>query len=87
MSRRLLFVLLGLGLALIVVMGAIAATWGPLTGGLSLHGWFAYALGGLLTLGLSAGLFLLTFHSSRSGQDEAASDASERGEDPFRPRD
>lgn len=34
------------------------------------HGWFALILGTLVTLGLTSGLFWLSFHSSRSGHDD-----------------
>lgn len=34
------------------------------------HGWFALVLGTILTLGLTAGLFWLSFHSARSGHDD-----------------
>lgn len=84
MSRRLVFVLIGLGLALVLVLAGVAASWGSLGAGLSFHGWLAYALGGFVTLGLSVGLFLLSFHSARSGADEAAAEA---GEDKSAPRD
>lgn len=36
---------------------------------LSAHGVLAVALGTVLSLGLSVGLFALSFHSSRSGHD------------------
>ncbi len=80
MSRRLILSLTGLGLALALFLAGVAATWGFNAGYVSLHGMIAYALGGLLTLGLSVGLFLLSFHSARSGADEAAAAA----EDEFR---
>jgi hypothetical protein len=33
-------------------------------------GWGAYIAGGVFTLALSAGLFLLSFHSARHGYDD-----------------
>jgi membrane protein implicated in regulation of membrane protease activity len=80
-------VLLGLVLALILVLAAFYVAWGWTAGYVSIHGLIAYALGGFLTLALSAGLFLLSFYSSRSGRDEQADQASRLSDDPFRPRD
>lgn len=37
---------------------------------MGVHGWFALILGSIATVGLTGGLFWLTFHSSRSGHDE-----------------
>ena len=37
---------------------------------MSAHGWFALILGTLFTLGLTGGLFWLSFHSARSGHDD-----------------
>jgi hypothetical protein len=60
--------------AALVALGALlwGATffWQGLGSGLSGHGWFAYILGGVLTLGLSAGLFALSFYSARHGHDD-----------------
>ena len=57
-----------------VALGALlwGATffWQGLGSGMSGHGWFAYILGGVLTLGLSAGLFALSFYSARHGHDD-----------------
>lgn len=44
--------------------------WQGLGSGVSGHGWFAYILGGVLTLGLSGGLFALSFYSARHGHDD-----------------
>jgi hypothetical protein len=44
--------------------------WEGLGSGMSGHGWFAYILGGVLTLGLSGGLFALSFYSARHGHDD-----------------
>lgn len=66
-------VILWITLAL-VALGALlwGATffWQGLGSGMSGHGWFAYILGGVLTLGLSAGLFALSFYSARHGHDD-----------------
>lgn len=37
---------------------------------LTVHSWIAIGLGTVVSLGLSAVLFGLTFHSSRSGHDD-----------------
>ena len=62
---------------IIVAFSALAAVlygttffWQGLGDGLSGHGWFAYVLGGVLTLALSFGLFSLTFFSARNGYDD-----------------
>lgn len=44
--------------------------WQGLGVGMSGHGWFAYILGGVLTLGLSMGLMMLSFYSARHGHDD-----------------
>lgn len=67
-------------IVILVFTGAIAGIiyiWGELGVHLSFHGWMAYALGGLASLGLTAGLFFLTFKSAREGYDDIA-----RPEDP-----
>ncbi len=70
MSRKLFlwiaasFVILGLMLWVLSLM------WQSLRDGMTGHGWAAYIVGGVLTLGLSIGLFLLTFHSARHGYDD-----------------
>ncbi len=60
--------------AAFVALGALlwGATffWEGIDGEVSGHGWFAYILGGVFTLGLSAGLFALTFYSARHGHDD-----------------
>jgi hypothetical protein len=61
-------------LAAFLALGALllGATqfWQGLGSGMSGHGWFAYILGGVLTLGLSMGLFALSFYSARHGHDD-----------------
>lgn len=77
MSRKLLlwvvasFALLGL------MLWVISLFWYSMADGISGHGWIAYIMGGVMTLGLSMGLFLLTFHSARHGYDDI-----DRPEDP-----
>ncbi len=70
MSFRLVLVMLLAFGSLGLVLWGVTAFWQGLGAGLSLHGWFAYILGGVLTLALSAGLFLLSFHSARHGYDD-----------------
>ncbi len=65
---------------IIWIIGAFAALgallwgathfWDGLGSGMSGHGWLAYILGGVLTLGLSMGLFALSFYSARHGHDD-----------------
>lgn len=47
---------------------------------MSAHGWFAFAIGAVLSVLLSVGLFALAFFSARSGRDEI-SDPSETSGD------
>lgn len=58
------FAILGL------MLWAIPHFWEGLEIGVSGHGWFAYILGGVMTLALSIGLFFLTFYSARRGHDD-----------------
>ncbi|MEO1028997.1 MAG: hypothetical protein AAFX02_08060 [Pseudomonadota bacterium] len=44
---------------------------------MSAHGWFALVLGTLVTLGLTGGLFALSFHSARSGHDETVENGTD----------
>ncbi len=71
MSRSLVIALGVIALALGATLWGATFFWEGLGTRLSGHGWFAYVLGGVLTLALSAGLFLLSFHSARHGYDEA----------------
>ena len=48
----------------------VAGQWQDLGVDISGHGWMAYLIGGLATLAVSAGLFFLTFRSSRRGFDD-----------------
>ncbi|MBY9065406.1 hypothetical protein K1X12_00760 [Hyphomonas sp. WL0036] len=70
MSLRLVFWILGAFAALGLILWGITYLWEGLGSDVSGHGWFAYILGGVMTLGLSFGLFLLTFHSARHGHDD-----------------
>jgi hypothetical protein len=57
-------------MALVALLWGATFFWEGLGSGMSGHGWFAYILGGVLTLGLSAGLFALSFYSARHGHDD-----------------
>jgi hypothetical protein len=72
MSRSLFLRIGALIFSIALVAWGASRFWKGLDWTLSAHGWAALILGGLLTLGLSVGLFLLTFHSARHGYDEAA---------------
>jgi len=56
---------------LLLTFWGVAHLWADLGVHMSLHGWIAYAAGGLASLALSAGLFFLVFKSAREGYDEA----------------
>ena len=70
MSRKLIFWIAGSFSVLGLMLWGISLLWESNDEGLSGHGWMAYILGGVMTLGLSIGLFLLTFHSARHGYDD-----------------
>ena len=70
MSRKLIFWIAGSFSVLGLMLWGISLLWESNAEGLSGHGWMAYILGGVMTLGLSIGLFLLTFHSARHGYDD-----------------
>ena len=70
MSLRLVLWIGGAFAALALLLWGVTQLWGGAAYGMSGHGWFAYILGGVLTLALSIGLFLLTFHSARHGHDD-----------------
>lgn len=61
MTRTLILWIVASFLVLGLMMWGISRLWEGLGDGLSAHGWMAYILGGVMTLGLSIGLFLLTF--------------------------
>ncbi len=70
MSLRLVLWILGAFAALGLLLWGLSLFWQETGGGISGHGWFAFILGGVFTLALSIGLFLLTFHSARHGHDD-----------------
>lgn len=71
MSRRLIFLVLAAFAALGLLLWWLMRDWaGPGGLGISAHGLFAFILGSVLTLGVTMGLFLLTFHSARHGHDD-----------------
>jgi len=70
MSRTFLFWLFAALVALGALLWGATFFWDGLGTGVTWHGWIAYILGGVLTLGLSAGLFALSFYSSRHGHDD-----------------
>ncbi|MFN4225272.1 MAG: hypothetical protein ACK4HR_03070 [Hyphomonas sp.] len=62
--------MIGAFAALGAILWGATQFWEGLGSGLTGHGWMAYILGGVLTLGLSAGLFALSFYSARHGHDD-----------------
>jgi hypothetical protein len=70
MSRKLVIWVLAAFAALGALLWGATLFWQGLGSGMSGHGWFAYILGGVLTLGLSMGLFALSFYSARHGHDD-----------------
>lgn len=70
MSLRLILWIAGAFAALGLLLWGVTFLWQGMGIGLTGHGWFAYILGGVFTLALSIGLFLLTFHSARHGHDD-----------------
>lgn len=70
MSRKLaIWLVLGFA-ALAALLWGSTFLWQGLGAGLTGHGWIAYIAGGVLTLALSMGLMMLSFHSARHGHDE-----------------
>lgn len=70
MSRKAIAIIVACVVVLVAVLAIAPQFWMGGSDGLSGHGWFAYILGAILTVGLSGGLFFLTFYSSRSGHDD-----------------
>ncbi|MBK8198561.1 MAG: hypothetical protein IPK75_09335 [Acidobacteria bacterium] len=70
MTRTHIFWIFAAFVALGALLWGATQFWGGIGSSLSGHGWFAYILGGVLTLGLSVGLFALSFYSSRHGHDD-----------------
>ncbi len=70
MSLRLILWITGAFAILGLLLWGVTFLWQGMGIGVTGHGWFAYILGGVFTLALSIGLFLLTFHSARHGHDD-----------------
>jgi len=70
MSRRLILWISAAFVALAALLFVLMRDWAGPSMGVSGHGLFAFIVGGVLTLALSMGLFLLTFHSARHGHDD-----------------
>ena len=70
MSRKAIAIILACAAVLAVVLAVTPHFWMGGSYGLSGHGWAAYIMGAVMTVGLSGGLFFLTFYSSRSGHDD-----------------
>lgn len=70
MSRKAIAIVFACIAVLAVVLAVMPRFWMGGSAGISGHGWAAYILGAVLTVGLSGGLFFLTFYSARSGHDD-----------------
>lgn len=70
MSRTTLIAILAGLAALALAIWGVAVFWAETGVTMTMHGWIAYALGGLGSLALSIGLFWLLFHSAREGHDD-----------------
>lgn len=66
------WIAVSIAVTVVLIIGfVIATTWtGIGDSEISLAGWLAMALGGLMTLALGIGLMVLVFISSRRGYDE-----------------
>lgn len=69
MTRPIIIAILGV-ITLAIALYAVAQIWADYGITLTLHGWIAYSLGCLASIGLAAGLFWLTFKSAREGYDD-----------------
>lgn len=58
-----------MAISLIAAFAGVAHLWSQFGLNLSLHGWIAYGLGCTASIALAAGLFHLSFKSSREGYD------------------
>lgn len=69
--------LLVLSLGALLAFAAIGAmqAFNAFGAAMSVHAWIALALCTLLSIGLGAGLMMLSFHSARRGYDARAHDA------------
>lgn len=54
----------------LVVLVAVLRMNAELGGSMEPWGWFAYGLGGLMSLAVAGGLFFLLFYSARHGYDD-----------------
>lgn len=70
MTRTTLFAIIVAFSVLVLAGAGVFMMWSQLGVTMSMHGWIAYGLGALASIALSVGLFWLTFHSARSGQDD-----------------
>ncbi|MEZ5999171.1 hypothetical protein [Hyphomonas sp.] len=70
MSRRAIAVIFACIAVLAVVLAVMPRFWMGGSDGISGHGWAADIIGAVLTVGLSGGLFFLTFYSARHGHDD-----------------
>jgi hypothetical protein len=68
--RRLVVTLVATAVILAVFLGVMALVWNAAGTPITAHGFIAYGLGAVFTVGVSLGLFLLLFHSARSGHDD-----------------
>lgn len=74
-------IIAGIGVALVIAGVAFIHFGGyAAPDEMSAHGWFAFAIGALLSVLLSVGLFALAFFSAQSGRDQI-SDLSESSDD------
>ncbi|MEQ9316354.1 MAG: hypothetical protein RLN72_10925 [Henriciella sp.] len=70
MSKTTLIAILA-GIAALLLTGwGVTLLWAELGVTMTMHGWIAYALGGIGSLALSGVLFWLLFHSARKGHDD-----------------
>lgn len=69
------------GLLTAAAIGLVAAFGGAAATRISMHGWIAMALGGVIALALGIGLMALGFHSARAGYDDRADPGRIRGPD------
>ncbi|MEM0986147.1 MAG: hypothetical protein AAGJ32_07875 [Pseudomonadota bacterium] len=58
--------------AVLVTVGVFVAVFqmnSGLSSSIGVVGWFAYAMGALMSIAVAGGLFFLTFYSARNGYD------------------
>ncbi|KCZ59515.1 hypothetical protein [Hyphomonas chukchiensis] len=70
MSRKLVWMIVIAFAALAAVLWGLTFFWQGMGVEVTGLGWGAYIAGGVFTLALSGGLFLLSFHSARHGYDD-----------------